>query len=1151
MALPHSFSFRDTSLLSGIEPLPLSSPTSPRQHASQSYSPPPVPYSPSTSLRRAASSEVTAQLYASLRRSQDLQDEETGEVPTVTRTEQTLPQSHIMASEADDLAEEMSSRLEEGVEASGRKEATQYISQMESLRCHLQNMMSLNKTGTSYGISMDKREEEESDATSALLHLRPVSPPLSLSGLEGLFPRYTMLYNPAPSLPDLQLRDALEKETARRKHLERHIHNLQNEMLELQQRVTVSLTADHRKDTMIQQLDQTLAIVVGGWKQQERKREETMQRLREEKEAAEQVRLSEQQTLSRLQQELAEALEDLITEKQTAAERQRDLQRLVDKQTVLVTQLQEEKERDEGARVERQRELDTLRLQIKKEQSDWEARERELQEECERAHEERRRELEKERAVSQQESQKSQQWQQAASSLQGDILRLERELQTSHRERDTLQMELNLEKARSESEKVRMESEHKIRLEEAIDERVSAVHEESAQHLSAVREQHRQQLLDLASQHERELSSQLSQFKTELQDRERRHRDAIVECELKLSHAEDRSRELTVALSRLESERAEMLTQLQEVMKSHWSQAVRVLTAKSSESSDLCSSQPAPLQTTVYRDSEESWRFCLPKEPCDQRQTREQEYHRVRDASQFKNSSSHVREASSSPLADGSQFKDSHSQQIVDGSHLGDNRSVVFNESHSGSQQRVGPSSYNESASSDLMKHSLSIESRSQYLVGGSQMKETDFKLMGNGTHFGDQTKSGESGQQPVVWSLSSIDASQFKDHAKQHPTGDDELVISRDISSSRCDTRNSQFEEICNQSVTGRRQQITTGDILSQDIVDNNYFRKISQPLSAIDTSGVEAAGSRPFTVFSSHSVASESHRISQPVIPRSCSTHISGSYLKESERHPMMDGSQFNKPSSQFVSANAVKDTSRHSGFQHHPDRPLPKQSSPGPSYPVRISYGYQDMAHQPSHRAADTEDSFYPMQMEDLSHSFSSHLGFYPLEPFPDGATTGHVSRVHISPEHSFQENSMPVFGRSQISTQETPQNMRPDEKEISPNPLLQYYIRKLLDQTPGHPFSDAIDSKPSNPGASDASQFLTNHPETSVTELCQYLQVTANQRPRSDEKPSSPQKQPHLTVQAAVKKEVLSSQRRPPQTKILKRVSSRGGRTGVWR
>ncbi|XP_018420297.1 PREDICTED: centrobin [Nanorana parkeri] len=536
MALPHAFSLRDASLLSGIEPLPLSSPPSPHRSFTNPSSPPPALFSPST-IRRAASSEVTAQLYASLRRSRELDEEERDVEPKrSTSAEQEPVEGSTMNSEEDSLADEMSRRLQEGIEASGRKEASSYISQMESLRGHLKNMLTLGSALTVHGDIPDKALEQHSDCTSTLLSARPardLSPPLSLTGLEGLFPRYSTLYNAAPLLPDLQLRDALEKETARRKHLERHIQNLQNEMLELQQRLSVSLTADHRKDAMIQQLDQTLAMVVGGWKQQEHQREEVVSHLKQEKEEAERARSKDQKALNQVQQELAEVLESLEREKHASDDRQLELQRQVDEQATRVAQLEAEQEAEEEDRTKERRELDSLQYRMQNRQKAWEERERELQEECRRVQEEGTAELEKEKALTQQETQRSQQLQLALSSLQSDVLRLERDLQTSHRERDTLLMELNLEKARNESEKVRLESEHKMRLEEEITERLATIHEDSAQHLYSVREQNRKQLLDLASQHEAELSNQLSQFKSEFQERERRHREIIMDYEHK------------------------------------------------------------------------------------------------------------------------------------------------------------------------------------------------------------------------------------------------------------------------------------------------------------------------------------------------------------------------------------------------------------------------------------------------------------------------------------------------------------------------------------------------------------------------------------------------------------------------------------------
>uniref|UniRef100_A0A8D0HC91 Uncharacterized protein n=1 Tax=Sphenodon punctatus TaxID=8508 RepID=A0A8D0HC91_SPHPU len=59
-----------------------------------------------------------------------------------------------------------------------------------------------------------------------------------------------------PAYADSQLlKDSLDKELARRKHCERHIQSLQHRILELQQQLAVAVSADKKKDGMIEQLD--------------------------------------------------------------------------------------------------------------------------------------------------------------------------------------------------------------------------------------------------------------------------------------------------------------------------------------------------------------------------------------------------------------------------------------------------------------------------------------------------------------------------------------------------------------------------------------------------------------------------------------------------------------------------------------------------------------------------------------------------------------------------------------------------------------------------------------------------------------------------------------------------------------------------------
>ncbi|OCT59477.1 centrobin [Xenopus laevis] len=1073
MALPHQYNPKDSSLLSGIEPLPLSSPTSPLQHVSRSPSPTPALSFPSaSSLRPAAFSEVTSQPYDSLRSSKEMESQD---MDFLLGNAAALTHNPTHVTYMDQLAEEMSHKLQEGVEASSTK-GVSYISQMESLRSYLQNMRSLNYSDTQHSRRFGDKVEEQSDTTSTLLNAWAVPPTLSLSGLEGLFPRYASLYKSGPALPDLQLRDALERETTRRKHLERHIQNLQNEMLEIQQRLTVTLTADRRKDTMIQQLDQTLAVVVGGWKQQEQKKEETLQQLCRQKEEAEQARAMDMQMLAQVSQELGQAQEALAKEKQISAEAQEEAQKLVEEKEALVTQFQTEKERERDIHAEERRELDTLKRQMKEQQSEWLERERELQEQCQRLQEEKNRELESERALVQQESQKSQQWQLALATLQGEVLRLERDLQASHRERDTLQMELNLEKARSESERVRLESEHKVSLEEAIIERLSVVHEESAQHLSVVREQHRRQLLDLTSQHETELSAQLSRFKSDLQGRERRHRDITMEYEHKLSHSEEKAQEMSLALNRLERERAEMLAQLQEVMKSHWSQALRVLTSK-----DSVSSLQVPLQPVVPGAPEVPW--------------------------------SGLREAAgghSQNKGEELPLRRSHSSH-GHGQSLHKLESIELKDSF---KQIIGDKSL-ASSQTDSNQH---MQNSSQF-YSTSQMQVANSELMGN--------------SHPKT-PLSLSDSQQLMGLGHK----DGSHLISQQSESKAKAIRDPRSQSAVADGSLFGSQPLITVDTSSQNMFAESLFKGSShQPVIGKSHSDVDLLEPR------GHDTASRSHTGDHSIFLSSQEVIDSrNQYIKDITGQNDGKGHQTVIGTSQSsfhpVSLSKESGSGSRQESQHHP------------------TYQPAEAFYLPNYREAD--DSFYPLQMEELSHSLSSHLGFFPLEPHQDQTTMERASEslLQDSSKQSYPEELLLMFGPAKMNSLDTTPNWELNKEEAPSNSQLQYYIRMLLDRTPGDPLKEDTDKEPTHPNIemSDLSHLLNIHPSVSL-----YGQGRPSQQPQgcTEKKVDVPRiaanhlKNPEGKMPEAVKKEVLPTQRRTAPSRGMKRLTARGGRGGIWR
>ncbi|KAL7983016.1 hypothetical protein Chor_013622 [Crotalus horridus] len=232
--------------------------------------------------------------------------------------------------------------------------------------------------------------------------MHEVSPPGSLASFEELFPRYTSLrlghFHDQVSQPDPRLlKDALEKEQARRKHCERHIQALQNRTLELQQQLAVALSADQRKDSMIEQLDKA------------------------EKEASEQG--------------LGKQKEVGLT---TAVEKEKSsLSCSLEAERVRAQSLEAEWDSD-------RRRQDALRATLEEQQRSWAQREKQLEEQRQTAQEESRLHLQKEKMVAQREAQKALDVQQALAKVQAEMPGLQADLEAARRERDSLKMELSL-----------------------------------------------------------------------------------------------------------------------------------------------------------------------------------------------------------------------------------------------------------------------------------------------------------------------------------------------------------------------------------------------------------------------------------------------------------------------------------------------------------------------------------------------------------------------------------------------------------------------------------------------------------------------------------------------------------------------------------
>ncbi|XP_058904942.2 centrobin isoform X5 [Kogia breviceps] len=536
-----------------------------------------------------ASSEVTSQLYTSLHVSR--QAESTARAQLFLPT--TFPPPHEVL---DGLAQELSHSLSVGLENNlKKKDGSKHIFEMESVRGQLQSMLQTSRD-TAYrdpatpGAGSERREEDsfDSDSTATLLNTRPLhdlTPSSSAQALEELFPRYTSLQSGAPlNPPDFQgLRDALDSEHTRRKHCERHIQSLQTRVLELQQQLAVAVTADRKKDIMIEQLDKTLARVVKGWNQHEAERTEVLRGLQEERQAAELTRSKQQETVTRLEQSLSEAMEALNREQEGARLQQRERETLEEERQALTLSLeleqqrcralQEERDEARAGQLSERQQLETLQVALEEERQTWARQERHLKERYQALQEESEAQLEREKR----EAQAAREAQQQLALVQSEVRRLQGELDTARRERDALQLEMSLAQARCETQRIQMESELAMQLEQRVTERLAQAQESSLRQAASLREHHRKQLQELSGQHQQELSSQLAQFKVEMAEREERQQQVAQDYELRLAREQARARELQSGRQRLQEQQAELLERLQAMLQAHWEEASRLL----------------------------------------------------------------------------------------------------------------------------------------------------------------------------------------------------------------------------------------------------------------------------------------------------------------------------------------------------------------------------------------------------------------------------------------------------------------------------------------------------------------------------------------------------------------------------------------------
>ncbi|XP_060793845.1 centrobin isoform X2 [Neoarius graeffei] len=474
-------------------------------------------------------------------------------------------------SEPEPITKEMDLNLQSSTKLlSGRR----HIEEMENVRSHLQTILRARGTDTHELLpsALHHLQDNESDTTSHLL-----------SGVEELFPRYSRLradFDSAPfhSVSELQvIRESLERERARRKHSEQQLLAVQSKALGLQQQLALAVSADRKKDIMIEQLDKTLEKVVEGWRRHEREKSEGVRRLQEEKEAVESAQQKQREALACLEKSLSEAADMLDKEKNRNEDLQNTNKQLECDMAELRVCVGEVEQKVECLRAEvEEKKAEVKRVQTHSLDLQQQLEQHNLEAKRVRAH------LQQELTLLTQQLEKEKervgQEVQLREETQSRLQQLQQDLEETRRERDTARVDQALDQARFEAQRSQWEVELRLSVEQQVTERLATIQEENANATAKLREQHRKQLLDLSARHERELSVQSDEFRAQLKERDDRQHQLTLDFNSKMAELQEELGSMETSKRRLETQREELVSRLQGMMRSHWAEALRLLT---------------------------------------------------------------------------------------------------------------------------------------------------------------------------------------------------------------------------------------------------------------------------------------------------------------------------------------------------------------------------------------------------------------------------------------------------------------------------------------------------------------------------------------------------------------------------------------------
>lgn len=382
-------------------------------------------------------------------------------------------------------------------------------------------------------------------------------------------------------LDNIKLKEELEKERFRRRHCEKYIEQLNAKSLDVQEQLAIAVSANRKKEMLVQVLDKQLAKIMSTWNAEKM---QIINELQKEKLLREQ---EQRQLTKKMRDSLSDVMEELNREKDKTSRIIHKLEEMDANEKSLEKQLLKEKEQNRGMVEEWEYQSEKLHTseqiikelnnQMEQVQAKSIEREQELLNKIEEITESHKKLQEKEKEQVNELHSKVSESESRISFLEKELSEVKLQLENTSREKECLKVEMALIEAKHENNQKQLETHLESKMEKEITVIIEDVNKKRVSFENRLQEKHKQQIISLNEHHSVKLNALLQKYQMELKQNDNKFSLQLQNLEQTLKVMREENTSLKISNQRLESQRIEAINKFQTIMRLHWNEAISIL----------------------------------------------------------------------------------------------------------------------------------------------------------------------------------------------------------------------------------------------------------------------------------------------------------------------------------------------------------------------------------------------------------------------------------------------------------------------------------------------------------------------------------------------------------------------------------------------